>query len=230
MKESEVENAPEAWQSAVHSYKFANYMVQLNPEDYSMTLPTYTGVDPTDLDEIVLLKNKATIPAFESNILHCCTRRMRMMGYKLHVMTQATYPEDQANLLNGVLTAPEGQFIDAPEVDTEEDLPLVLEDAVKKPKEGKQGASKSKGKKPAQATEGAEAPPEETPPDPKPTEPHTDPAPTEPQPGTSKAPNEDPTQAPTNEPEKPAATNPMRMNPQLPPSMLRHTKQQAKNG
>ena len=32
--------------------------------------------------------------------------------------------------------APEGQFIDAPEVDTEEDLPLVLEDAVKKPKEG----------------------------------------------------------------------------------------------
>ena len=25
-----------------------------------------------------------------------------MMGYKLHVMTQATYPEDQANLPNGV--------------------------------------------------------------------------------------------------------------------------------
>ena len=32
MKESEIENAPEAWWSAVHSYKFANYMVQLNPE------------------------------------------------------------------------------------------------------------------------------------------------------------------------------------------------------
>ena len=31
--------------------------------------------------------------------------------------------------------APEGQFVDTPEVDTEEDLPLVLEDAVKKPKE-----------------------------------------------------------------------------------------------
>ena len=104
--------------------------------------------------------------------------------------------------------APERQFIDAPEVDTEEDLPLVLEDAVKKPKEGKQGASKSKGKKPAQATEGAEAPPEETPPDPKPPEPHTDPAPTEPQPGTSKSPTKDPTQAPTDEPTQPAATNP----------------------
>ena len=33
MKESEIENAPEACQSAVHSYEFANYMVQLDPED-----------------------------------------------------------------------------------------------------------------------------------------------------------------------------------------------------
>ena len=116
---------------------------------------------------------------------------------------------------------PEGQFIDAPEVDTEEDLPLVLEDAVKKPKEGKQGASKSKGKKPVQATEGAEAPPEETPPDPKPTEPHTDPAPTEPQPGTSKAPTEDPTQAPTDEPTKPTTTNP---NEDEPPAPTKYVK------
>ena len=102
MKESEMENAPEAWRSALHSYEFANYMVQLNPEDYSMTLPTNMGENPTDLDELVLLKNKATIPAFESIILHCHTRKMMMMGYKLHVMTQATYPEDGANLLNSV--------------------------------------------------------------------------------------------------------------------------------
>ena len=92
MKESEMENAPEAWRSALHSYKFANYMVQLNPEDYSMTLPTNTGENPIDLDELVLLKNKATIPAFESIILHCRTCKTMMMGYKLHVMTQATYP------------------------------------------------------------------------------------------------------------------------------------------
>ena len=72
----------------------------------------------------------------------------------------------------------------------------MLEDADKQPKEGKQGASKSKGKKLAQATEGAEAPPEETPPDPKSTKLHTDPTPTGPQPGTSKAPAMDPTQAP----------------------------------
>ena len=102
MKESEMENAPEAWQSAVHSYEFTNYMVQLSPEDYGMTLPTNTGENPTDLDKLVLLKNKATIPAFESIILHCRTCKTMMMGYKLHVMTQATYPEDCANLPNSV--------------------------------------------------------------------------------------------------------------------------------
>ena len=115
---------------------------------------------------------------------------------------------------------PEEQSREDREIDTKEDLPLVLEDAVQQPKEGKQGASKSKGKKPVQATKGAEAPPEETPLDPKPTKPHTDPAPTEPtkphtdpaptepQPGASKAPTEDPTQAPTNKTTQPAARNP----------------------
>ena len=102
IKESEMENAPEAWQSARHMYEVANYMVQLDPENYGITMPTNTGENPTDLDELVLLKNKVMIPALESIILHCCTRRTMMMGYKLHVMTQVTYPEDQANLPNGV--------------------------------------------------------------------------------------------------------------------------------
>ena len=31
MKESEMENAPKAWQSTQHMYEFAKYMVQLNP-------------------------------------------------------------------------------------------------------------------------------------------------------------------------------------------------------
>ena len=83
-------------------YKFTNYMVQLNPEDYGMTMPTNTGENPTDLDELVLQKNKVTIPAFKSIILHCLTCRTMMMGYKLHVMTQAMYLEDRANLPNGV--------------------------------------------------------------------------------------------------------------------------------
>ena len=97
---------------------------------------------------------------------------------------------------------PEEQFGDAPGEDTEEEFPLVLEDAEQQPKEGKPGASKSKGKQPTQATEGAEAPPEETPPDPDPTKPHTDPAPIEPQPGTSKAPTEDPTQTAAKNPDE----------------------------
>ena len=99
-------------------------------------------------------------------------------------------------------TGPVEQFRDAPEEDTEEDFPLVLEDAEQQPKEGRPGASKSKGKQPVQATEGAEAPPEETPPDPTPTKPHTDPAPVEPQPGTSKAPTGDPTQPATRKPDE----------------------------
>ena len=40
IKESEMENAPKAWRSTQHTYEFANYMVQLNPEDYDMTMPT----------------------------------------------------------------------------------------------------------------------------------------------------------------------------------------------
>ena len=116
---------------------------------------------------------------------------------------------------------PKGQFRDALEEDTEEDLLLVLEDAVHKPKEGKQGASKSKSKKQVQATEGAEAPPEETPLDPKLTKPHTDPAPTEPQPGTSKAPTEDPTQAPTDETAQPTARNPDKDEPPAPTKYVR---------
>ena len=124
---------------------------------------------------------------------------------------------------------PEGQLKDAPEVDTGEDLPLVLEDAVQQPKEGKQGASKSKGKKKVQATEGAEAPPEETPPDPEPTKPQTDPAPTEPQPGTSKAPTEDPTQAPTDETTQPTATNPDKDEPPAPTKYVRAYKAAGKD-
>ena len=124
---------------------------------------------------------------------------------------------------------PEGQFRDTLEEDTEEDLPLVLEDTVQQPKEGKQGASKAKSKKLAQATEGAEAPPEETPPDPKPTKPHTDPAPTEPQPGTSKAPTEDPTQAPTDETTQPETRNPNEDEPPAPTKYVRAYKAAGKD-
>ena len=116
---------------------------------------------------------------------------------------------------------PEEQYIVAPEEDTDEDFPLVLDDAEQQPKEGKQGASKSKSKQKVQDTEGVGAPPEETPPDPKPTKPQTDPAPAEPQPGTSKAPTEDPTQAPTEETAQPTTTNPNQDEPPAPVKYVR---------
>ena len=63
----------------------------MDPGDHGITMPTNTGQDQT---EIVFLKNKITILAFETAVLHCHTHKTMMMGYKLHVMTQATYPED----------------------------------------------------------------------------------------------------------------------------------------
>ena len=100
---------------------------------------------------------------------------------------------------------PKKQFRDAPGEDTEEEFPLVLEDA-EQPREDKPGTSKSKGKQlgdqPAQAIEGAEAPPKETPLDPDPTKPHTDPAPIDPEPGTSKAPTKDSTQTAAKNPDE----------------------------
>ena len=102
MKESELESAPEAWQSARYLLEYANYIAQMDPADNGVTMLTNMGKNPTDLDEIVLLKNKITIPAFETTVLHCRSKKTMMMGCKLHIMTQATYLEDQANLPNGV--------------------------------------------------------------------------------------------------------------------------------
>ena len=47
-------------------------------------------------------------------------------------MTAATFTGK-----GGGKAGPEEQYIDAPEEDTEEDFPLVLEDAEQQPKEGK---------------------------------------------------------------------------------------------
>ena len=116
---------------------------------------------------------------------------------------------------------PEEQFRDALGEDTKEEFPLVLEDAEQQPKEGKPGASKSKGKQlgdqPAQATEGAEAPPEETPLDPDPTKPHTDHSQAQ-------------ARLPPKTPPRPLPKTLMKMNPQLLLSMSWSTKQQAKLG
>ena len=65
-------------------------------------MPTNTNQNPLDLDEKVLLKNKCTIPRFESVVVRDRTHRTMMMGYRLNVMTRAPYLEDRANLPVGI--------------------------------------------------------------------------------------------------------------------------------
>ena len=102
MKETELEYAPESWQHARYVYEYASYMAQFDPEDCDMEMPTNMGENPQDMDEKLFLKKKFTIPAFESAIVHCRTCKFKMLGYRLHVMTWATYLEDEAHLPNGV--------------------------------------------------------------------------------------------------------------------------------
>ena len=67
-----------------------------------LKFPTNTAEDPLDLEEKVLLTDKCTIPGFQSVIVHGHTQRMMMMGNWLNIMTQAPYPEDKADLPNGL--------------------------------------------------------------------------------------------------------------------------------
>ena len=78
-------------------------MRSMNPAE---PMPTNTNQNPLDLDEKVLLKNKCTIPGFESIVVRGRTHRTMMMGYRLNVMTQAPYLEDRANLPVGVYVIP----------------------------------------------------------------------------------------------------------------------------
>ena len=102
MKESELEEAPEAWQQARYAYEYASYIAQLDTEELDTQMPTNTGENPRDIDKKLFLKKKTTIPAFESAILHCRTKKFQMLGCRLHAMTQAPYQEDEAHLPNGV--------------------------------------------------------------------------------------------------------------------------------
>ena len=55
-----------------------------------------------DLDEKVLLTDKCTIQGFQSIIAHGRTQNTMMMGHRLNVMMQAPYPDDKADLPNGL--------------------------------------------------------------------------------------------------------------------------------
>ena len=107
MKESEIQTAPEEWQHALLSYKVSRNVSihamtpQLDP-DPGIEYPTNTGQNPVDLDEPVLLKDKVTILAFASQIVHVRTQKTFIKGHCLNVMVQPPYPEEKAKLPVGL--------------------------------------------------------------------------------------------------------------------------------
>ena len=107
IKESEIQTAPEEWQHALLSYEVSRNVsiLPMTPQldqDSKVEYPTNTGQDPTDLDELVLLKDSVIIPAFASRIVHVRTQKTFIKGHRLNVMVQPPYPEDKAKLPLGL--------------------------------------------------------------------------------------------------------------------------------
>ena len=105
LKESELDTIPEEWQRARCAHEYVNgfFVRSMNPAG---PMPTNTNQNPLDLNEKVFLKNKCTIPGFESVVIWVRTHPTMMMGYCLNIMTQAPYIEDWANLPVGVYVIP----------------------------------------------------------------------------------------------------------------------------
>ena len=101
MKESEIRTAPPEWQHAIASYE-ASLALRAMDVDPNTKYPTNTGQNPTDLDELVLLKGKYHIPAFASVVVRGQTKKTFMLDQRLNVMVQAPYAEDRANLPVGL--------------------------------------------------------------------------------------------------------------------------------
>ena len=75
MKESVIQTTPEEWQHALLSYEASrnvsiHAMTPQLDSDPGIEYPTNTGQNPVDLDKLVLLKDKVTIPAFTLQIVH----------------------------------------------------------------------------------------------------------------------------------------------------------------
>ena len=102
MKESEAKTAPLAWQNVKVAKEIKDEFFCRRAMADDTTYPTNTGMDPLDLDEKLVLKEKFTVPGFQTMIVHARTQRTMMMGTKLHVMIQAPYEEDEASLPAGL--------------------------------------------------------------------------------------------------------------------------------
>ena len=99
MKELEMEKAPPEWENVCLGYEVHNrlYSHRANVEPDKL-FPTNTGQNPTDLNEVVKLAKPMVVPAFGSAIVKGLTAKTIITGHSLHVMMQAPYLEDKANL------------------------------------------------------------------------------------------------------------------------------------
>ena len=103
MKESEMEQLPMAWQQIKTASEITNNIpVFRTSVDPDAMFPMNTGANPIDIDEVITLTKKFTLPTFASMIVKGQTKNTMMMGKKLHIMTQAPYYKDHANLPNGL--------------------------------------------------------------------------------------------------------------------------------
>ena len=104
MKESEMENASPEWERICIAYEATNQLFSyqatcgakeknLNSAQY----PTNTKINPIDIDERIYLTKLVEVPAFGSVIARGHTESTMIMGHCLRVMTQAPYPDDDAN-------------------------------------------------------------------------------------------------------------------------------------
>ena len=103
MKEIEMHNTPVEWQMARVTFEWVQgFQFRQASLGKRLKFLTNTAEDPLDLDEKVLLTDKCTVPGFQSVVAHGRTQRRMMMGNWLNIMTQAPYPEDKADLPNGL--------------------------------------------------------------------------------------------------------------------------------
>ena len=95
--------APSEWQAARVAFEWTQgFQFQRTSLAERLKFPTNTAEDPLDLDEKVLLTDKCMIPGFQTVVAHGHTQNTMMMGHWLNVMTQVPYPDDKADLPNGL--------------------------------------------------------------------------------------------------------------------------------
>ena len=84
MKESEMEQLPMAWQQIKTAYEITNSIpVFKTSVDLDAMFPTNTGANPIDINEVITLTKKFTLPAFTSMIVKRANQKFHDDGKKV---------------------------------------------------------------------------------------------------------------------------------------------------